>query len=677
MVKSLGDHFHTSHLLVVQWDGYVVNASAWTDEFLAYDYIGAPWGFHTDQHRVGNGGFSLRSRRLFDALKDETISKLDPEDHAICRWYRPYLEQHHAIRFADEELAKHFSFETTYIDQLPFGFHGLFNMWMFLSPQELAGFVSQLSPQTVAGRQFLALGRNYVDLGKFDQAKTVLTHRIGVCPDDAEAARLLKACQPQPQATPRNASCPCGSGQRYKHCCGSQPATPTATNVESLLTVAMATHQAGRLDDADVLYRRILGVVPDHAYSRHYLGVIAMQKGDPRSGESDIRAAITSRPDVPDFHNNLGLCLRLQNRYAEAIEAYEQALTLDPSYVPSRNNLGLDLLALNRIGEARAQFEQAISLRGDFAEAHWNLGLAHLVAGDLTHGWPEYEWRTRCQPFNSDGLSLDKILPWQGEDLTAKTLLVRREQGTGDNLQFLRFLPDLAKRGGKILLDIGPEIAQLMGPLPTQVEIAQDKASLHRADYYINLMSLPERLKVGLGDLPFAENYLSPPPEIAEKWESRLISYDRPRLGLVWAGNPRHPNDRNRSCPLHALAPLLELPELSWFSLQKGPACAQLEAAGTMKIVDLGKQFENFSDTAAAIRMLDLVITVDTSVAHLAAGMGKPTWILLPFAPDWRWMLERADSPWYPSVRLFRQPALGDWQSVVRNMENELRHQKW
>ena len=557
VVKELGSVFESGHLLLIQWDGYVVNPGAWRAEFLDYDYIGAPWGFEVGDFRIGNGGFSLRSKRLFDALHDPEIVDLDPEDAAIGRRYRGLLEERYGVRFPDEALAGRFSFETTYFQDLPFGFHGLFNLWMFLPKQQLTDFVATLAPASVAGPQFLRLAGNYLDLGRREEAEIVLNRRLAVLADDAQARQLLLRVKPVSPPASRNADCPCGSGKRYKHCCGQvgTVAAPSRPDPDAMLRSAIECHRAGKLDDAQALYRRVVELSPGNSIAQHYLGVLAMQNGDPATGEAQIRAAIAQRSDIPDFHNNLGLCLRLQDRYPEAIAAYRQAVTLNPAYAPGYNNIGLDLQALGRVDEARRQFEQAIALQPDFAEAHWNLGLVLLLLGDFVNGWREYEWRLRCQPFVNDGLILKDVQPWCGEPLAGKTILVRREQGAGDTFQFLRFLPELAGRGASVLLDVSPDLARLAhSALPAAALVDRNAAQVN-ADYYVNLMSLGHWLGVREPDLATAGAYLSPRAEDVGDWQRRLEAFSGRRIGFVWAGNPKHANDRNRSCPLPVLRP--------------------------------------------------------------------------------------------------------------------------
>ena len=652
MLKELGRHFATTHVLVIQWDGYVINGEAWRPEFLHYDYIGAPWAFHADDHRIGNGGFSLRSRRLLDALQDPQVADLDPEDDAIGRRYRDLLESRYAIRFPNEDLARAFSFESVPPVGPPFGFHGLMNMWMVLPADQLAEFVATLAPSSVKGPPMLRLGENYLQLKRADEARLVLRRRLAVVPDDAQAQQML--AQAEAMVVGRASA--------------AQPSSAERENI--LLNAAMRRHQAGNLDAAEAGYREVLSLNADNAIARQYLGVLRMQHGDARGGETLIREAITAMPGMPDFHNNLGLALRHQGRQEEAVAAYRQALALKPDFAAALNNLGLDVQALGNVGAAVEYFEQAVAVEPEFAEAHWNLGLARLTLGQFAVGWAEYEWRLRCQQFK-DGLTLSHVAPWQGQSIDGKTVLVRREQGAGDTLQFLRFIPELRRRGARVLLDVADDLVQLAGTVDSGVELIHE-APWTAADYYVNLMSLPYRLAVDRESLPAITPYIKADEGQVATWRGRLAAYGGLKVGLVWAGNPKHKNDHNRSCSLALLEPLLAMPDVSWFSLQKGPAARQRENLPRSNLIDLAPELATFADTAAVLASLDLLITVDTSVAHLAGALGRPAWVMLPFAPDWRWLLERSDSPWYDEMRLFRQPAIGDWPRVVEKLHAAL-----
>lgn len=481
----------------------------------------------------------------------------------------------------------------------------------------------------------------------------------------------------KPTAMPhlgRNDPCPCGSGKRYKQCCGSLCAAGAASGLvpetpEALLAAAMQQHQAGRLDAARALYEKTLKLTPEHPVATQYLGVLAMQEGRPEIGEAMIRQALLLCPEIPDFHNNLGLCLRLQDRLAEAMACYRQAIVLNPAYVEAHNNLGLDLQASGELRAAIESFETAVRLQPEFAQAHWNLGLALLLAGEFKRGWAEYEWRLRCHAFSADGLLLPHLPRWRGEPLSGKSILVRREQGAGDTLQFMRFLPLLAEAGAHVLLDVPAELSGLAQTLPCAIELAGTKGVT--ADYATSLMSLPHVLQLP-SEAFAARPYLRADAQRVAYWRSRLTAFAGLRVGVVWAGNPLHVNDRHRSCPPALLAPLFQIAGIDWFSLQKGEAVRPLTVPGAEKVIDLGRELNSYADTAALLTTLDVLVSVDTSVVHLAGALACPAWVMLPFAPDWRWQQAGETSPWYPSLRLFRQSAPDDWPGVIARLAQAL-----
>lgn len=689
VLKQLRRYVGTSHVLLVQWDGYIVNPKAWTDEFLEYDYIGAPWGWHKDAHRVGNGGFSLRSRRLLDALADPEIMASDPEDEAICRRYRPLLEERYGIRFAPEDLAKRFSFETTYPEEMPFGFHGLYNMWLFISEDEFDNFLTQLSPEILRSRQLLQLGRNYKDLGRLREAAEIFRRRLQVVPDDTEARALLtdlgQPKQPAPGAARRNEPCPCGSGKRFKECCGRASDTAAVSSqaskpgVQEMLQVAIQSHQAGRISQAEALYEQMLRLEPENPFALHYLGVIRMQQGELDQAEQLIRRSVASAPRIPDFHSNLGLCLRAEQRLEEAVAAYRRALDLNPSYAPAWSNLGLDLHKLGHLDEALRAFDRALALEPNLPQTRFSRSLVLLAQGDYAQGWKEYEWRAKC-PEHAGAYRLPPMvgspLPWQGESLAGRSLLLIAEQGIGDTLQFIRYTRQLADRGAKASLYVRkPHLVDLVRSAPglSDVYTTDGTEPIPAHDYTCPLLSLPRLCGTrSLGDVPATVPYLFVPAARRDFWRRRLQAFPgKLKIGLSWAGSPGNPDDRNRSCPLSALTPLLELPDIAWINLQLGPGREQLQVSQA-PVHDWGDEQTTYAETAALMTELDLIITVDTSIAHAAGALGIPVWIMLTLIPDFRWLLKRDDSPWYPTARLFRQTASGDWLGVVDAMRSAL-----
>ncbi len=351
VVKELGRYFNTEFVLLVQWDGYIINPQSWRPEFLDYDYIGAPWGWYQDNHRVGNGGFSLRSRLLLDALRDEDIVALEPEDEAIGRRYRPLLEAKYGIRFAPEEIAEAFSYETVSPKGDPFGFHGLFHMWSVLPQQELQGFIAALANSSVASRQYFQLCKNYVELGCLEEAAVMLKRRMQVVPDDSESRELLAALSsPQAGVPPalamlgRNDPCPCGSGKKYNECCGeiresqSAAAPPPAGQIAFHLHNAMAHHHAGRLAEAEAGYRLVLEHKPKNATALQYLGVLSRQRGDNLRARQLNRRALDLRSYMADFLINLGAGLRRKGRMKEAQACDSYVAAIRPHDIPAHNN---------------------------------------------------------------------------------------------------------------------------------------------------------------------------------------------------------------------------------------------------------------------------------------------------------------------------------------------------
>jgi tetratricopeptide (TPR) repeat protein len=448
---------------------------------------------------------------------------------------------------------------------------------------------------------------------------------------------------------------------------------PGPASPDVLLKQATSHHQAGRLSEAEALYLKALQAQPGNAIATHCLGVLAMQRGDAASGAQLMEAAIAARGDIADFHSNLGLCYRRLGRLREAIESHQRSIALDPVNSSRHSNLAVALQEEGRVADALAAFDRALQLDPQNAEAHYSRSLAHLLVGDYRRGWAGYEWRARCREFAGHDLEPRGMRPWLGEPLEGKTLLVRREQGHGDMIQLLRFVPLVADRGARVRAEIPAELADLARSLDRRVEIVEPGKPPAGIDFYANLMSLPGRLGVTSEALPNPPPYLWPDGAKVLEWRARLQEYPGRKIGVAWGGNPLHHNDRNRSCPLAALAPLVVSPGLSVFSLQVGPHADELSAPDAPAIIDLSPFLHSYSDTAAAISALDRVICVDTSVAHLAGALAKPVWTMIPHAPDWRWLRGRADSPWYPTMRLFRQRAAGDWTGVVEEVRTALR----
>ena len=667
VLKELGRLVDTPHVLLIQWDGYVVNPQAWDPAFLACDYLGAKWFWHTDGMRVGNGGFSLRSRRLLGALQDPRITLIEAEDTTICRSFRPLLEREYGIVFGNEALADRFSFEAAYPIGKPFGFHGLFNFCRTVAPDEIAALAADF-PDAIAGSpQLAALLKNCVALGYWSASAAIARRILAVDSRRADAAQALANAKRQlatPPAVGRNDPCPCGSGRKYKQCHGALGAAAPAPTADALAQEGLALHQQGNLDAAEGKYRAALATDPDHPIAQHYLGVIAHQRGSHEEALPLLQRTVDAVPREPEFHNNLGLALAALDRNDEAIAAYRAALDLKADHVGAWTNLGLALQAQNRVGEAIAAFRKAVALAPQFAQAHWNLAPALLLDRQYAEGWREYEWRAKVPEFSRNPRSYDAPR-WDGVSRPGMTLLLTTEQGLGDTLQFIRFASTLAAKGLRVLIHAQEPLKPLLARADGVAAAFGPADALPACDAHLPLLSLPGVLDVAEDGFAATAPYIAAPLPRRERLARGPLAQGRRNVGLAWAGSPNHSNERRRSIALARLAPLLAAPGTVWYSLQKGPAAAEVDALPSgHSLVSLPQDYE-FEDTAALIAALDLVVTVDTSVAHLAGALAKPVWVLLPFAPDWRWQLGRDDSPWYPTARLFRQPRPGDWEAVV------------
>lgn len=573
------------------------------------------------------------------------------------------------------------------------------------------------------------------------------------------------------------------------------------------LLIALDHHQAGRLAEAEDIYRRILGADPEYADAMELLGVLAAQTGRPAEAVRQLRLAVALRPDgagglsnlagveqsagalvlavrlygralrlMPDLadahasragalrrlgqaqaalsatgpalalapdhadalanraaallscgqpiaaercarrslrlnprsavtHATLAAALAAQRRWAEAELAARDSLALDRSTAEAWEVLGsvlaklarfpdsLDafamaerlhpgpslyaargtaLIAMARPAEAAADFERALADRPQDAGLHWNLGFARLMAGDYERGWPEFDWRRhddRAEPpwrrFTQPS--------WLGEPLNGRTILLYAEQGLGDTLQFLRYVPLVAARGGRVVLEVQRPLLPLMSGMEGTAQVIARGDPLPPFDLECPLMGLPRAFATGLDGVPADTPYLRPDPARVARWRDRLGPHMALRVGVVWSGNPRFPADAERSPKLAGLRGLLDVPDCRFYGLQMGAGRADLtDAVLPDGFTDLGREIADFADTAAIMAHLDLVVSSCTGPAHLAGALGVPLWLALPFSPDWRWLTGRDDSPWYPTARLFRQPAPGDWPAVAGRMAAEL-----
>ena len=437
-----------------------------------------------------------------------------------------------------------------------------------------------------------------------------------------------------------------------------------------LLNYGTAIALSGGLPDALAVFDRVLERNPQHPgalLNRANVLVRLDRLNEALAALNKARAADPTNPQIP---NNRGNALSLLGRFEEALQGYADALKLAPNYAEALVNRGNTLLLLKRDADAIASYEAALRLRPDHADAHYGLSFALLRGGDLKRGFAEYEWRWRRLELANYRRDLGRPI-WLGNaPIEGKTLFIHAEQGFGDTLHFARYLRDVANKGARIALEVQPQLKPLFADWPVAALIGRGEA-LPEFDLHCPLLSLP--LALGVTHASGAEPYIRAPAAQFAAWRERLPQDRRLKVGVAWSGNRTFRNDRHRSMTLAAFAPILATPGVTFATLNPDVAPAERDMLSSLpQVLPLASEFRDFADTAGVIANLDLVISTDTSVPHLAGALGKEVWVLLGFAPDWRWFLDRADCPWYPSARFYRQPAIGDWASVVEKIRGAL-----
>ena len=411
-------------------------------------------------------------------------------------------------------------------------------------------------------------------------------------------------------------------------------------------------------------------LAPGLAEARNNLGVILQSQGRIDEAETCFRKALMLEPDYAEAHNNLGNALQDQGRFEEATSAYRQALHFRPGYVEALKHLGNALRALGRLSEAIACYDEGLRQAPDHVLLHMSRAMVWLQSGDFARGWPECEWRLRGQDLPIHRLSQPV---WDGSELGGRTILILAEQGLGDTIQFIRYAPLVARRGGRVVVTCARTLSRILATCPgvDRVIIAGDP--LPEFACHAPVMSLPAILGTTLQTIPAEIPYLAADPSLVARWRDELDGIDEFKIGVVWQGNPDHTRDRERSFRLDHLEPVARVPGVRLFSLQKTFGLNQIEAVSDrFSVTGLGHRLDDFVDTAAVMRNLDLVISADSSPAHLAGALGVPVWMPLPFISDWRWMTDRDDTPWYPTMRLFRQQRFGDWDSLFARLAREV-----
>jgi tetratricopeptide (TPR) repeat protein len=436
--------------------------------------------------------------------------------------------------------------------------------------------------------------------------------------------------------------------------------------------LALSLQIQGKHQEATGLFQKAIELDPADPDFYNNLGFSWQSLEHYEKAAENYRQAALVYPENPEFFSNLGSALEAQGNYAEAITSYEKAIRLAPDNKKYYYNLAISQEKTGDYTRAMNNYLQAIRLKPDYADAHWNLSLLLLLNGEYKIGWKEYEWRFLAE--SAEDMS-DSRPRWDGSDPGGKTIFIRHEQGFGDTIQFFRFLPLVQEKGARVILECPSELKRLFETVQGyDLLVEKNLTPVPEHDFYLPLLSLPHFLNTTLETVPASVPYISVGGGPEKNWCSELNKINGFKAGIVWAANPQNRNYTRRSCPLSFFDELAGKLNLKFFSLQKGDAALQLKTLPAQeRIIDLSGFINDFADTAAIINSLDLVITVDTAVAHLAGALARPVWTLIHFNPDWRWLLNRNDTPWYPTMELFRQPVPGDWDSVFQAVENRLK----
>ncbi len=503
------------------------------------------------------------------------------------------------------------------------------------------------------------LGNGLKDLGRFSEALASFDKAIALQPDYAEAYNnrgiVLQDLKRLDEAL-----------ASFDKAIALNPNYAEAYNNRGV-----ALHQRERLADALASFDKAIALNPNYAEAYSNRGNMLKDLSRLDEALASCDRAIALNPNYATAYYNRGIVLQDMMRFDDALASFGRAIALRPHYPEAYNNRGAVLQELKRVDEAVAAFEKAIELKPDFAEAYNNLSLCLLLMGRFDQGWRLYEWRKKLEdPFGNRFFSKPAWL--RNEDISSKTLFLHWEQGLGDTIQFCRYGKLLKARGINVVMSVQQPLHRLLQQMASDVTIINENEVPAEFDYHCPLMSLPLAFGTTLQTIPSEQRYLVADRQLSSTWQGRLPPPTKPRVGIAWSGNTKHKNDRNRSIDLRTFAPLLSV-DAHWISLQKEIRQGDAAVLGeTRQLFHFGEALTDFADTAALIDHLDLVITIDTSVAHLAGAMGKPVWILLPYNCDGRWLLDRDDSPWYPSVRLFRQDSARSWPKVIAAVQTAL-----
>ncbi len=511
--------------------------------------------------------------------------------------------------------------------------------------------MNSISPPT------LATALQYYKAGRLFQAEQLCQQILALQPDNVDALNGLGII-----------SCEIGrfeQGIAYFQ----QALVFKPDYVSARINLGNFLQQETLIDEAIAQYQKLIELKPDCLEAYLKMGLALFEQGKLDEAIDCYNKILTFQPEHINALYYKGIVLQNNDKLSEAIACYQHLLALQPEHIDAQYNLGIALQNHGKLEEAIDCFSRVLALQPEHANARWNRSLAFLISGDFTRGFADYEYRWQRPDFVKENFSLDNFRQpvWDGENLEGSTILIHGEQGFGDTIQFIRLLPLVKQRGGKVIFGCPLPLIQLLQGTCGIDKLVTQGAFMPNFDVHVALLSLPHILGITLETIPAQVPYL-PVPKL--KIDLPEIPNTQLKVGIVWGAGKLGDRKRAtiasiRSCELNYFLQLLALPEIALYSLQKEIKPADKEFLESLpRVQDLSNQLRNFAHTAAAIAKLDLVITVDTSVAHLAGALAKPVWVLLPFAGDWRWMQKRSDSPWYPTMRLFRQPHPGDWAAV-------------
>ncbi len=523
-----------------------------------------------------------------------------------------------------------------------------------------ACFRQSLELRPDCGETHYNLGNVMKRLGRFDEAATCYRRALELKPDCAAAFNNLGTVLEKQGRLDDALVC-------YRRAIELKP-----DYADVHFNLGVALEKLDRLDEAAACYMQAVELKPTDAEAHNNLGFVLGKQGCLDEAVSWFRQALRLKPEFAEAHNNLGFVLEKQGLLDEATDCFRRALELKPEFAEASNNLGFILEKQGQFDLAIACYRQALSLKPDLAQAHTNLGFALLRMGDFLSGWSEHEWRWQRKGMGEEAFSQPR---WSGSDLAGKTVLLHSEQGLGDTLQFVRYAELVKQRGATVLVECPRVLTRLIASCPGVDGVIASGEVRPPFDMHVPLLSLPGIFRTTLGNIPANVPYLSPAVSATIPLPAELDDNPSFKIGIAWQGSRVNIADPVRSIPFAEFAPLAALAGVRLYSLQMGDGREQLQAVNdAWPIVDLGDQLGDFNQTAAIMRKLDLIVSCDSAPAHLAGAIGAPVWVALAYVADWRWLVDRNDTPWYPNMRLFRQARAGDWQDVFQSIAEQVAH---